>query len=300
MFLVGLTGFYYLFPGTVYNILLKIERSSSGLTQNSIKVNGLSIEYLEGGSGETLLLIHGFTGDKDNWTRLGKHLTPHFRLIAIDLPGFGNSSKAPDGDYTISTQAKRLKSFAEELNLRSFHLGGSSMGGYIASVYASNYPEDIKSLLLVAPLGVNSSELSHFDQQLIDGKPNIFFVNNLSDYDLLLDNLFVERPFLPVPLKKGLAEVAVKNEPLYSMIFNQIYRPVDVPPLEEVLNHLSSRTQIIWGTKDQIIHVSGAEILGSIIPESTISIMENMGHSPMIENPEETADRYLEFQKSNR
>ena len=101
------------------------------------------------------------------------------------------------------------------------------MGGYIASVYASNYPENIKSLLLVAPLGVNSAELSQFDQELIDGKPNIFFVNNLSDYDRLLDNLFVERPFIPGPLKKGLAEVAIKNEPLYRMIFNQVIKGIN-------------------------------------------------------------------------
>ena len=174
------------------------------------------------------------------------------------------------------------------------------MGGYIASVYASIYPEDIKSLLLIAPLGVNSAELSHFDQQLIDGKPNIFFVNSLSDYDRLLDNLFVERPFIPGPLKKGLAEVAIKKESLYRTIFSQIYRPVDVPPLEEVLKHFSSRTQIIWGTKDLILHVSGAEILGNVIPDSNIEIIENMGHNPMIENPEETAARYLEFLNSKK
>lgn len=296
--LLGLIGFYYLFPGTVFKTLLKIERSSSGLTKNSINVNGLHIEYLEGGNGDTLLLIHGFTGDKDNWTRIGKHLTPHFRLIAIDLPGFGDSSQAPDGDYTISTQAKRLKSITAALNLKSFHLGGGSMGGCIAGIYASYYPEDLKSLLLIAPLGINSAEPSIFDQQIEGGKPNIFLVSNISEYDQLLDHLFVERPFIPMPLKRGLAETAIKNKPLYSAIFEQVYKPTDVPPLEEVLNQLSVRTQIMWGSQDKILHVSGAEILRELLPESTIEIIGDMGHNPMIENPKETADRYLEFQNS--
>jgi pimeloyl-ACP methyl ester carboxylesterase len=295
-----LVGLYFLFPGTIYKILLKIERSSSGLTENSINVNGLNIHYLEGGTGETILLVHGFTGDKDNWTRFAKHITPDYRLIAIDIPGFGNSSKVPGGDYTISSQVKRLKSFAEELNLESFHLGGGSMGGYIASVYAATYPENIKSLLLVAPLGVNSAAPSQFDQDLIDGKSNIFFVSKLSEYDVLLDNLFVERPFIPRPLKIGLAEVAIKSEPLYRMIFDQIYRPDDVPKLEEVLSHFTPRTQIIWGTKDLILDVSGAEILGAAVQGSNIEIMEDMGHNPMIEDPEETAVRYLEFLNSKR
>jgi pimeloyl-ACP methyl ester carboxylesterase len=297
---LGLIGYYYLFPGSVSKILLSIERSSSGLTKNSIEVNGLRMEYLEGGSGDTLVLIHGFTGDKDNWTRLGKHLTPHFRLIALDLPGFGNSSLDPGGDYTISTQVERIKSFAETLNLRSFHLGGGSMGGYIAGIYASKYLEQIQSLLLIAPLGVISSELSHFDQQIKDEKPNIFFVRNLSDYDRLLDNLFVERPFIPVPLRKGLAEIAIENEMLYRMIFEQVYRPADVPPLEKAMKNLSAKTLIIWGTQDLILHVSGAEILANVIPESSTELMRNLGHSPMIENPDETASRYLNFIQSTK
>ena len=84
----------------------------------------------------------------------------------MDLPGFGKSSTVLDGDYTISSQVRRLKSFASALDLESFHMGGVSMGGYIAGIYASEYPNDLKSLLLIAPLGVNSAKPSLFDQKI--------------------------------------------------------------------------------------------------------------------------------------
>ncbi|MCP3952871.1 MAG: alpha/beta hydrolase, partial [Desulfobacterales bacterium] len=109
----------------------------------------IPIEYLEGGQGDTLLLLHGFGANKDNWTRIGKHLTPHFRVIAPDLPGFGESGKNPDGDYSISAQARFVKDFVQALGIKSFHIGGSSMGGNIAGAYASSNPETLKSLLLI-------------------------------------------------------------------------------------------------------------------------------------------------------
>ena len=83
---------YLLFPGVTFKILRNMERSAAGLEQKSIEVGKLHIEYLEGGKGEVLLLLHGFGGNKDNWTRVAKYLTPHFKVIAPDLPGFGESS----------------------------------------------------------------------------------------------------------------------------------------------------------------------------------------------------------------
>ena len=92
---------YYAFPGISFKLLLKAERSSAGLKQHNIEVEGLHIEYLEGGKGDVVLLVHGFGANKDNWTRISKHLTSHFRVIALDLPGFGESSRQPDLNYTI-------------------------------------------------------------------------------------------------------------------------------------------------------------------------------------------------------
>ncbi len=148
--LLGFVGIYFLFPGVVFDFFLKMERSSGGLSQHGIDVDGMHFEYLEGGQGDVLVLIHGFGGNKDNWTRIAKYLTPHFRVIAPDLPGFGQSTRGPNGDYTIGAQVKRVRAFVRALGIESFHIGGNSMGGNISGAFAARYPEDLKSLWLLA------------------------------------------------------------------------------------------------------------------------------------------------------
>ena len=99
LILLGLAGVYFLFPGTVFNLLLKAERSVAGLKQHRIDVKGQHFAYLEGGTGDVVVLLHGFGANKDNWTRMARYLTPHFRVIAPDLTGFGESSPDPGDDY---------------------------------------------------------------------------------------------------------------------------------------------------------------------------------------------------------
>lgn len=293
--LLGLVGVYFLFPGAVFDLLQTAERSAGGLKQRSIDLKGLHIEYLEGGKGDALVLLHGFGANKDNWTRIGKYLTPHFRVIAPDLPGFGESSPDPKGVYTISAQVQRVKAFVQALGIKSFHLGGSSMGGNIAGAYAAIYPEDLKSLLLIAPGGVASSEPSEMYLRLTEGKPNPLIVRNVEDYGRLLDFVFVKSPFIPLPIKKILIQEAIEHQPLNRKIFKQLRSSVGAQPLEGLLKGSSVTTLIIWGAQDRVLHVSGAKILETVMSKARVEVMDATGHLPMIENPEETAVLYLNF-----
>nr|ADH59406.1 esterase/lipase [uncultured bacterium] len=294
MILFSLVGVYFLFPEVTSDLLLKVERSTGGLKQRSIEVDGLRIEYLEGGKGDVLVLLHGFSANKDNWARIGKYLTPYFRVIAPDLPGFGESSLDPGGDYSIGVQVERVKAFIRALGIKSLHLGGSSMGGGIAGAYAARYPDDLKSLLLISPGGVASSEPSEMFRLLKKDKLNPLIAKNAEDYEYLLDFVFVKKPFIPGPVKKSLIQVAIEHEPLYQKIFKQLLSSTD-SPLEIVLEGLPVPTLIIWGAQDRVLHVSGAKILESVIPKAKVEIIDAVGHLPMIEKPEETAKLYLNF-----
>jgi len=296
--LLGLAGIYFLFPGAVFDLLLKAERSAGDLKQQSINVKGLRIEYLEGGKGDALVLLHGFGANKDNWTRIAKYLTPYFRVIAPDLPGFGESSPAPEGDYTTSVQARRVNDFVKALGIKSLHLGGSSMGGNIAGVYASIYPGNLKSLLLISPGGVASAEPSEMYRLLKEEKENPLIVSSVKDYDRLLDFVFVKRPFLPLPIKKVLIQEAIEHQPLNREIFRQLRSSIDNESLEVLLQGLSIKTLIVWGAQDRVLHVSGAKILKSVMPKAKTEIMEGVGHLPMIEKPEKTGVLYLSFLES--
>lgn len=292
--LLGLVVVYFLFPDVAFRLLRNTERRAAGLEQRSIEVGGLRIEYLEGGEGDPLVLLHGFGANKDNWTRIGKHLTPHFRVIAPDLPGFGESTRDPEADYTIAVQAERVHAFARALGIKSFHLGGSSMGGNIAGAYAARYPNDLISLWLIAPGGVASAEPSEMLQRLKAGEPNPLFANNVQEYDRLLDFVFVKRPFIPGPIKRHLVQEAIENHPLNRRISKQI-KAVQASPLEALLDGLPVPACIVWGSGDRVLHVSGAKVLQSVMPKAEAVVMEDVGHLPMIERPKETADFYLRF-----
>jgi pimeloyl-ACP methyl ester carboxylesterase len=293
--LFGLVALYYLFPETTFALLVRAERSAGGIAQHYIQADGLQFAYLEGGAGDALVLLHGFGANKDNWTRISRHLTPHFRVIAPDLTGFGQSSPAPDADYSIAAQILRVRQFVHALGLKSFHLGGSSMGGYIAGAYASMYPDEVQSLLLIAPGGVAASEPSELSRLLAEGQPIPLVAADAADYERLLDFVFYQRPFIPGPVKTVLVKASVAHRPHYLEIWHQIHRSGDGKPLEALVGGLTVPTLVVWGSRDRVLHVSGAGIVAAVMPNAQVTVLDSVGHLPMIEKPEETARAYLKF-----
>ena len=84
---------YFAFPGALVSLTNGLERRAAGLSSKAITLDSHDIAYVEGGKGETVLLIHGFSADKGNWTRFSRYLTPEYHVVALDLPGFGDSTK---------------------------------------------------------------------------------------------------------------------------------------------------------------------------------------------------------------
>lgn len=291
----GFTGVYFFMPATLFGFLQRIERFLGGLQEKTIVVGNMTVHYLEGGRGEPLILIHGFGADKDNWTRIGKYLTPHFRIIAPDLPGFGETGKEPEGKYAIRDQAFFIRQFAGRLGMSSFHLGGNSMGGNIAGQYAALFPDTVKSLFLLAPGGVMTAEPSEMFRMVMNGEPSPLIAGSPEEFDALLAFVFDAVPFIPGPIKKCLTDKAIQNQALNTHIFSLITELKPGEPMESLLNGSGIKTLILWGKKDRVLHPGGGEILGRIMENSKTILLESIGHLPMIEAPEKTAAAYLEF-----
>lgn len=114
---------------------------------------GETIAYVDQGEGEqTIILIHGLGSYLPAWKKNIPELSKHFRVIAIDLPGYGKSSKNPHSGM-MTYYARVVKEFIEALGLESVVLGGHSMGGQISMVTALYYPERVEKLVLTAPAG---------------------------------------------------------------------------------------------------------------------------------------------------
>ena len=114
-------------------------------------VNGLNIHYLIGGTGEPLLLIHGFGQNWFMWNRLLPELSKHFTVIAPDLPGLGESDK-PDTGYTKKQLAQDLHSLMQQLGFKSEYVVGHDIGLMVAYAYAAQFGDETKKVALLDAL----------------------------------------------------------------------------------------------------------------------------------------------------
>jgi len=169
MVLAIATTLFFAAPSLLFNRFIDAQRKNSKLTIKSVDIPDFEIVYAEGGAGDTIILLHGFGGSKDNWLDFAKNFTTHYRVIIPDLPGFGESSKPENAKYGIMSQVERVHLFAEQLKLTKFHLVGYSMGGNIAGNYAAAYPQMVVTLALFDSARVIAPVKSELDLLLEKG-----------------------------------------------------------------------------------------------------------------------------------
>jgi pimeloyl-ACP methyl ester carboxylesterase len=291
--LIAIGGVVYLFfPAMLVDFSRQQERNAAGLTEHSVTVADHRIPYLAGGQGETILLLHGFSADKDNWTRFAKYLTANYHVIAPDLPGFGDSDRLDDALYDVRSQVDRIAAFVSALGLTSFHLAGNSMGGHISVAYAHTHPRQVKTLGLFPSGGVTAPSPSEFRRALANGR-NLLLVDNVADFDRMLAFVFVEKPSVPRPVMRYLAESSVKSRAFNDRIAGHL--SASPFALEPILSDIQQPTLLVWGEKDRVIDVSAASVFAEAIPNAELKIIPNVGHLPIIERPEETASYYTDF-----
>ena len=275
-------------------LALRLERSRSGLSTQQRTIDGVDYAYLEGGKGETLVLIHGIGADKDNFTRTARWLTAHFHVIVPDLPGFGESTRLPESaGYTPQQQMQRLRGFVRSFTDLPVHLGGSSMGGWISLEYAACHPEEVASLWLLAPGGVGGAANSEMLELYEQTGRSVLFVDRAEDYGQILDIVFARRPYLPKMLRQMLGERAAVDHELHQAAFKAIHGSAR---LEDRVAGLATPARIVWGEQDRVLDVSGAAILHGLLPNSELKLLHGVGHLPMAERPRLAASDYLKFQ----
>ena len=291
----GVVGLVAVFPEDATDFAVSIERSRSGLTDGTLVVDGETWHYLEGGPGDApvILLLHGFGGDKDNWTRFAGTLTDRYRVVAPDLPGFGESARHGDWDYSLPAQRERLEGFVKALNLDQFHIGGNSMGGHLAALYTHQYPDQVRSVALLNNAGIDAPRPSEVGSAIMRGE-NPLILTSPEDFDRLLALVAHKQPFIPWPAKDVLARRAFENAAFNNYIFDALIDDRGIG-LEPLLPDMRQSALIIWGEHDRVLDVSVIDVMQPLIPQAKVVIMKDTGHVPMLERPKETADHYLEF-----
>ena len=266
-------------------------------------VDGVRVHYQEKGTGTPLVLIHGLSSSTYSWKDVFEPLAKNYRVIAVDLKGFGFSGK-PDGDYTRRAQAVLVAHLLDYLKIDKAWLVGNSMGGEISLNFALQNPQRVMGLVLIDSAGVSVPG----GESITPGYVRIPFVGPVLVALALTSDTLVRRG-----LEKSFYDVAKVTDQRVAAY----YRPLKTRggqlaslrartqwgllPVEPDLNRINTPTLIIWGAEDALIPLGAGRKMNSLIKDSKLVIFEKCGHVPQEELPERVVDEMTRFiEESNQ
>ena len=279
--------------------VVEMGRDAASLEVKTSQLDDVNMTYLERqGEGPVMLLLHGFSANKDTWIQFAAELPENYRLIVPDLAGHGDTPAPKGEDYNLIRQAERLNQLMANLNISKFHIAGNSMGGAISAIYASLYPQQVSSLTLIDAAGVDAPNQSEYMAALAVGK-NPLIATDEASFEFRMDFVMSKAPPLPWPLRPALMRKTLARQQLNEDIFEDMMatrKQLEDTGFEARLSEaVTMPTLIIWGDEDRVLDVSAVEVFKQKIPHAQVKIYEGIGHLPMVEIPEETAILYSEF-----
>jgi pimeloyl-ACP methyl ester carboxylesterase len=259
-------------------------------------IDNLEIAYIKEGNGkQTIVFIHGLSSNADAWSRNIVSLKEKYTCVALDLPGFGKSSKvAPT--YTPTYYAEIVVKLIDKLKLKNVIVAGHSMGGQAAIKLALNHPQKLKQLILIAPAGIE--EFNAQQALLLKNTITADMVSRTTDEQI--DRNY-QLNFFKVP-DEAQTMISERKKIRQSSDFSQ-YCDVIVKsvvgmlddPTQAELNLISVRTLVIFGKNDNLIpnrYLNPSlttTLIGSAAQEkiknSTLHFVSKSGHFVQFENP---------------
>jgi pimeloyl-ACP methyl ester carboxylesterase len=294
--LVAVLIAYFIFPKHLATMLLHGLRGFAGFKARSIDIAGVTWPYLEGGpeSGDVVILLHGFGGDKDNWPLYARFLRRAYRVIIPDLPGFGENAKDPGADYGMDAQVERLHSFVQAMRIDRFHIAGNSMGGFLALKYALAHASNVITIALMNNAGVRSLNKSEVELAAARGE-NLLVVSTLDEFEALMKFVAFKPISLPAIIKREVGKQAIAQKDFLEPIFWTLFEDMEIRPLDDQLHEISAPTLIVWGRHDRVIDISCTTTMQDRIPVNHCVVFEDAGHVPMLECPAESASAHLDY-----
>jgi pimeloyl-ACP methyl ester carboxylesterase len=258
---------------------------ADGCTDTYVEVAETKLRLLRGGEGEPLVILHGTDGNP-GWLQYAQSLSARFQVYIPDHPGFGKSDQ-PEWIASVPDLACFYLWALEDLGLSRIRLMGLSMGGWLAAEMAVMCPHLFERLVLVDAVGVKPTQ----------GEITDIFLLSPAE---LTAKLFHDPQQAPEyaqlygsPPTPEAQDLLTRNNEMAARITWKPY--MHDPRLPSLLRRLRLPTLIVWGRQDAIAPVNCAEIYQQNIQGSQLAIMEQCGHMPPIEKPQEFVNIVSEF-----
>lgn len=248
-----------------------------------VQAGDYRVRVLEAGHGDPLLFLHSAMG-AGVWTEGIARLAQRFRVLLPDHPGFG-PSPLPDWLIGMDDMVFHYLDLLDGLGLNGpIRIAGASLGGWIGAEFATAHPERVKKLVLIDAAGLRIPAVPI---------PDIFrlplqAVLPLAFHDLSKAVALMPKDFGP----DALVQMFHDRSAFARLAWNPY---VHNPKLARRLHRATAPTLIIWGSQDQLIPPAYAEEYNRLLPSAEVAYIDQCGHDPTIEQPEEFARVAMEF-----
>ncbi len=278
-----------------------------GIESNWVKVGNINTHYLQAGSGEPLILVHGAGPGASGWSGWRQtipELSKHFRVYAIDTLGFGLTEKPTDIRYTDQASVDHLAGFMDALCLEEVRLCGNSRGAYIAAKCMLDHPGRVKALLMISSGSIaNAMGLERRPDQeggmkalhAFDGTPEgmrRFLQVIVNDHSKITDELIAERVSMAALPGHDFAQKSqrefrtkLKSDPNERQRFDIRHRlPMATVPMI-----------MVWGAKDTFAPPEFSDRLQEMLPNVEFVVLEHSGHQAQNDEHERFNEIAIEF-----
>ncbi|WP_407352920.1 alpha/beta fold hydrolase [Luteimonas sp. R10] len=270
------------------------QRRALGLRRHRRSIDGCTWTWVEGAAAHadapTVVMLHGYTGSKENWYRLAARLRDRYRLVIPDLPGWGDSQRNEGDDYGYAAETARVAAFIRAVSERPVVLLGHSMGGGIAAAAAARHPELIERVVLLNASGVEFGE-NRFGLEVLDGG-NPFGVSDAASLERYLSLLFHDRsarPPIPWPAAHAVIAHRRREGAFEQSVLDRIGRgEARFLPGEEAAR-IRQPALLVWGAQDRVIDPSALDLFAQRIPHARKLLLEGSGHMTLMERPDAVA-----------
>jgi pimeloyl-ACP methyl ester carboxylesterase len=277
------------------------ERIAAGLSRGTVEAAGHRWVYAwrdaDAPGAPTVVMLHGFTGSKENWYPLARALGGRYRLLVPDLPGWGESQRKSGTDYGFPAQAERVAAFLRALSPdRPVVLLGHSMGGGIAALVAARHPELVAKLGLLDAAGVRFRD-NRFGRAVLAGE-NPFAVDDAASLQRYIDTVFHDpdaKPWIPWPASAALIARRRADAGFEQAVLDRIGRGPDSLLPGEAAARIRQPTLLLWCRQDAVIDPSALDLYAARIPQARGVLLDGCGHMSLMEQPRQVADAVVKL-----
>ncbi len=280
----------------VYDAGVVVERARSDVEEVRLPAGGgeLSALYREGEAGPPVLMLHGFASQKEVWLRFIRELPEDRTVIAVDIPGHGESLDygGPDYVYDIYGLTQAVVDLLDDLPYEQVHVVGTSLGGAVSLATALNRPDKVLSVGLYNPAGAREAETDVI-RNAISGGNNPLIARDREAMDALIELIFYEAPAMPWPVRSMLTRYHAERADMHQRIWDDLWAQRE--EIAPILKQISQPVLLVWGEQDRIFDVSGVEVFETHLRDVRTFIVPDAGHTVILEEAEDAARWYTEF-----